>query len=552
MTAPTQPDAENTPSGSTGPWSALRAPLVLLAAASAWPFVNFIHANVRLLSAVDVAVTGVAFALVLAPCVLVVLVARGVGPRRLADILAAGLAGFVLVFLNYRPIVDALHAMAGALTQSFSVNYLYLATAGAAFLVGGWAGTGQRGRTVLTTFVWAACLSAITGLGMALLSPSAPPQKAMSSGTTTKAAGGSSAGYRDGLWHGAGPSFASLPAGRAGRNVYYIILDEYARTDQLKKVTGYDNTAAMEALRAKGFVVKEKALANYPTTFLSLGASLGMNYPVGNGDEAHLENFMAALQGDNAATRAFKGLGYKYLHLPSNQWGGSQCGDEVDFCLVQSGSPIFRKLETAWETINLLIQMTPISYVMRINLIGAGYNPRLVDDIESYWNEAKTRQPFFLFAHTLPPHAPYIFKADCSYQDRLSFDLQRNGANVRALYVDNLRCATKRLLKFIEFLDQHDPESLVIVQSDHGSKFNVQFDWKDPADFEQRFGVLLAVRAPEACQEWLYDGLSPVNILRFALSCVTGTTPSYVEDRHHLIFFGPAHKYFMVGKAVER
>ena len=61
-------------------------------------------------------------------------------------------------------------------------------------------------------------------------------------------------------------------------DVYYFILDSYAREDLLKKAYGYDNSAFIEGLRERGFYVAQCSQANYIRTELSVGSSLNMSY----------------------------------------------------------------------------------------------------------------------------------------------------------------------------------------------------------------------------------------------------------------------------------
>lgn len=71
----------------------------------------------------------------------------------------------------------------------------------------------------------------------------------------------------------------------------------------------------------------------------------------------------------------------------------------------------------------------------------------------------------YTFAHFILPHFPHVLREDCSYdQDSDSSPLQQS------------QCATKLVVEFLDTLkslDRYD-NSLIIIQSDHGSKFRVQ------------------------------------------------------------------------------
>ena len=61
-------------------------------------------------------------------------------------------------------------------------------------------------------------------------------------------------------------------------DIYYIILDGYARADVLQRYYQYDNSPFIDFLKGKKFRVLEKSSCNYAYTFLSLPSSLNFEY----------------------------------------------------------------------------------------------------------------------------------------------------------------------------------------------------------------------------------------------------------------------------------
>ena len=61
---------------------------------------------------------------------------------------------------------------------------------------------------------------------------------------------------------------AGLNAGNPGNlpDIYYIILDSYARQDVLKEVGGYDNSDFINYLTSKGFYVASESCSKYTHT----------------------------------------------------------------------------------------------------------------------------------------------------------------------------------------------------------------------------------------------------------------------------------------------
>ena len=69
-----------------------------------------------------------------------------------------------------------------------------------------------------------------------------------------------------------------VTASSALPDIYYIILDGYARADVLDSVYGYDNSEFIFWLEQHGFQVARGSRSNYSQTYLSLASSLNMTY----------------------------------------------------------------------------------------------------------------------------------------------------------------------------------------------------------------------------------------------------------------------------------
>ena len=61
-------------------------------------------------------------------------------------------------------------------------------------------------------------------------------------------------------------------------NIYYIILDGYARDDILLEMYHYDNAEFLDYLTQSGFYIARNSRSNYSQTSLSLASSLNMGY----------------------------------------------------------------------------------------------------------------------------------------------------------------------------------------------------------------------------------------------------------------------------------
>src|SRR3970282_1068515 len=73
-------------------------------------------------------------------------------------------------------------------------------------------------------------------------------------------------------------------------DIYYIILDGYARDDILRKFYQLDNRDFLDRLGELGFYVAGCAQSNYAQTQLSLASSLNFAYLDSLGDDFHAGN----------------------------------------------------------------------------------------------------------------------------------------------------------------------------------------------------------------------------------------------------------------------
>ena len=70
-----------------------------------------------------------------------------------------------------------------------------------------------------------------------------------------------------------------LPAGKdPPPDIYYIVVDAYARQDTLKEVFEFDNEPFLQGLENQGFTIARAARSNYAQTSLALASALNLDY----------------------------------------------------------------------------------------------------------------------------------------------------------------------------------------------------------------------------------------------------------------------------------
>ncbi len=126
----------------------------------------------------------------------------------------------------------------------------------------------------------------------------------------------------------------TTPAPATTPDIYFIVLDGYARADVLARYYDFQNTEFLDGLRARGFQVAEQSAANYNWTFLSLSSTLNMDYleNVLAGKFIHDKQDRTAAYESirNSATATFlRERGYRVVHLQST-WGATSVNPYAD------------------------------------------------------------------------------------------------------------------------------------------------------------------------------------------------------------------------------
>ena len=100
-------------------------------------------------------------------------------------------------------------------------------------------------------------------------------------------------------------------------------------------------------------------------------------------------------------------------------------------------------------------------------------------------------QPAYHFLHLIPPHPPYVTRADGSYAGRVL-------PNTRENYLNEARAILKLFLKLLNRLKELNlyDSSLIVLQGDHGSQIPPVIDGKTIETCVPRLAALLTMKLP--------------------------------------------------------
>jgi hypothetical protein len=104
-------------------------------------------------------------------------------------------------------------------------------------------------------------------------------------------------------------------------DIYYIILDGYARTDILNQVYDFDNRDFVDFLERQGFYIADQSRSNYGQTSLSLASSLNLdhlNSLIAGVDKETSDRLpLARLISYSRARQLLEANGYRFVNISS-------------------------------------------------------------------------------------------------------------------------------------------------------------------------------------------------------------------------------------------
>jgi hypothetical protein len=322
------------------------------------------------------------------------------------------------------------------------------------------------------------------------------------------------------LW----PTPLAVPTVTAGANlpdIYVVIPDDYARTDILRQYIKYDDTAFVQQLQQRGFVVSPQGRSPYSDSESNIASLLNMDYlstfPRVLGPDSQDVRPVKRVIEDNRASRLLAAIGYDYVHIDT---------DEVTFA---GGNPAISPFAPPDSFASLWLQKSILRLVGGpIGFDQSARNARFRTSISTGFAElgavpAHSRPRFVVF-HTLLPHDPYLYdEQGRSVTFPVHSDEDLASAAGRVAYVKQLEFLHRRLLDALDhILARSTTPPVIVLQSDEGFQANTE-PFGEAAMQDIRVKGLGAFYLPGAAAGGLPDPPNAVNDLRFVFNQYLGT-----------------------------
>jgi hypothetical protein len=313
------------------------------------------------------------------------------------------------------------------------------------------------------------------------------------------------------------PTRAGFHSSAPQRDVYVILLDEYANSAVTRERFGTDNREFVDSLRRLAFVVPQLVRSNYMHTTLSLPSLLNaahlteLTREVGGATaDPVIPNYLTE---HNRSAAFLKRQGYQFEFFPSQWWLSTRHNHEAD--VEYHAWPTLTDRELSHSELRRKVR--------QISLLDDLQND-LGDDLDFVVRTlAGVRQvphrqltaPVFVFAHIMKPHHPFMFDEHC--HARPHYPAHR-GAGQRG-YATQIRCLNAMVLQLVDtlLLTSRVPP-IILLQGDHGTKTLGAPTARSatairPAAARERFGAFGAYYLPGGGSAQWGDTVTVVNVL---------------------------------------
>ena len=355
----------------------------------------------------------------------------------------------------------------------------------------------------------------------------------------------SSSFYRNVVFTNKYTPIAEAVSRKENPDIYYIILDGYARSDILEELYQFDNADFIGYLEEKGFIIPTENHSNYPKTTFSVTSTLNMDYiqNIAPGLEESYFWWLMSPQIYHSQTRIMlEEIGYESVSFGVD-W---TITDNKTTDIYYSVSPIqVSEFENHILANTALVLFRPL--LDEIAYIPSSYDAHrelLLSNFETLPNVSELPGAHFTFVHFLSPHPPFVFDKngnainpddvfslndDGSFQNRI-----QRLENYREGYSGQVPFINKKLMLLVDdILENSETPPIIIFQADHGSGMLTDFSSSENTCLHERFSPFAAYYLPGLDESSIPSDITPVNLFRIIFNEYFGTNLPLLENAYY-------------------
>lgn len=320
---------------------------------------------------------------------------------------------------------------------------------------------------------------------------------------------------------------ARVDFGENRPNVYYFLFDEYGGYDNLQNYYDFDNSAFLDSLADRGFSLSYHSRNTEAVATDTIVPNLmNLDYVVRVEESGHRK---AEFRRNCQIYPMFAHNGYQINLI-----------NHVDY-LGDAGCRVLTSHQTRRTISEYLMRNSLYNKFPQLRAMlddffvfdyGANYREGLDNALEmglSCWQETGER-PTLTVGYIQCPHSPTMVGR---HGETLPFS---GGWNWRdhSLYLNQLEFMNDYILELVDTLQEHDPDALIILQSDHGNRYAIHMmqigEWEDYDPYQENpymQNILNCVYYQG--KSFDIEGETGINTLRKVFNQVLGTELPAIE-----------------------
>ncbi len=302
-------------------------------------------------------------------------------------------------------------------------------------------------------------------------------------------------------------------------NIYVFVADEYAGFNQLNNIYKYDNLEFKNKMESLGFNTNVNCI-NYfkqtPQSLLNL-FNLEIDRYEGRSNTEIINNLKNARM-----FKILKDIGYttqSVMVYNMVNFDINALGDKGDSVFVTDEGKSFSGILFSRTLAGPFIKFSSNRDMVLKD----------VDYVSDYLikeNKSKYKR-MFTFAYVCCPHAPFRYNEN-GLDKELIKKTKANWED-KSIYLNQLKYVSKRIAEISESIIKDDPNSVILVMSDHGVRERLNWGMKNEEILNTLNMLYFKGQKVEG-----YEGLCLVNSMRFILNKAIGfNLPLLDEQEYH-------------------
>lgn len=326
-------------------------------------------------------------------------------------------------------------------------------------------------------------------------------------------------------------------AGGSLPDIYYIILDGYARHDVMLDAYDLDDQEFLSELEKRGFVVASCSQSNYNHTDLSLASALNFAYldefHEFDGADSNNRAWLPPLIRTSRVRKLLSGLGYEFIAFET----GFPFTEIIDADTYLAPTSFSRNLLSGVSGFeSMFIRSTAAAFFLDGIAMFSNQASSIQDSSENWHRNhvlfafesletiASVRGPKFVFAHIVSPHEPFVLGPSGEFVSSPPRINDEYTEQHFAAYADQAQYISKRTVEALDvLLSTAGSQPVIVVQADHGPDLGSHAD---------NLKILNAYLFPGAFEK-IYPSITPVNTFPLILNSVLGIELALKEDRSY-------------------